>query len=157
MVKREILTSHKQACRRSLLKTKHALLRTIHHSFHGNLLLWRDGSNLVHCSHGWKNLSLGQAPKRPHQEIFKSGLAECEILDYRRKNLSLTETHSVGRKKKILFYLCMIFLLTGLKHMVQAGLEHICHTGPAFSVDICCCCWMLGLLGVRAHFRIRNR
>lgn len=100
MVKREILTSHKQACRRSLLKTKHALLRTIHHLFHGNLLLWRDGSNLVHCSHRWKNLSLGQAPKRPHQEIFKGGLAECEILDYRRKNLSLTETHSVGRKKK---------------------------------------------------------
>lgn len=40
--------------------------------------------------------------------------------------------------------------------MRRTWLKHICHTGPTFSVEVCCC-RVLGPLGIRAHFRIRNR
>lgn len=150
---------HKQACRRSFLKTKPAILRRIHHSFHRNLLLWRDGSNLVHYSHRWKKSLSGTSPKETTSRRLQRWLGWMqEIPVSRRKNLSLTETQSGGKKPtkiKILFYL--EFLLAVLKHMGAECIRiYLPHRSWFFSRRLCCC-RVLGLLGIRAQFRFRNR
>lgn len=69
-----------------------------------------------------------------------------EIPVSRGKNLSLTETQSGEKnptKIKILFYLFLNFCWLYSNTWVQNALEHICHTGPGFSVEDCAAagCW----------------